>query len=561
MAVAQVNLINGIQKKNKNVPNYDQDNNYLGDNCRVLVERFDQHKLKKKRGRPKKVVTENTNETPILLNKQDGNSIVSNSSDFKPEDSDPPIIEKKRRGRPKKKEVESTTVQQSQIVQNMIKPKKRKKRKTVFTKVKKPTVKSNIVKDNKKLISNDSKMIKLNPNVNCDISSNDKTNFVNQVLLDENDIIITKPDLSFLKSVISLQCSSLYINSRFKKVNECTTSINEQNMPLHINWNIKFPNRVRSKSVPSERSSECIDSNVTENNVHITKSKKQNIMLKDSNLVNWDIIPKRERSKSVTNYFKVKPNKEVNGFEKLNIKNYSKSFSYLDPGPNIHIKIQYTKEELWKIYKIKLKRVRSFPNCSLLDSSALNFLDDNNRCYGLNYFKSGKHEFLPAEEIEEMRLIKNITESGFKRRYRSKSVPLKQFKDKNEIKKNDFIHRSIDNLKKLCDTYDFLPITSQLSSDKCDMKTIESNSEEECNNKIRRSKRLNIKNKPIDILEEEYLLKCDESRFNCLKLAKKIREENERQLSEARKNDPELESKLTKLNFTLITNNLFRPQK
>jgi len=557
MDVTPVNLINGVEKKNNNVPNYDQDNNYLGDNCCVLVERIDQEILKKKRGRPKKIIAENKNETPILLNEQDENSVASNSSDFKPEDLDPPIIEKKRRGRPKKIEV----VQQSQIVTNTIKPKKRKKRKSFFTKVKKQTMKSNILKDKKKLISNDSKTIKLNPDVNGDISNNDKVNFVNQVILNGNDIIITKPDLCYLKSIVALQCSNVYTNSRVKKDNECTSSINEQIMPLDIDWNIKFLNRVRSKSVPSKRSSECINSNVTENGEHITKSKKQNIMSLNLNLVNWDIIPKRGRSKSVTNYFKIKPDKEIGDFEKLKFKNYSKSFSYLDPGPNIHIKAQYTKEELWKIYKIKLKRVRSFPNCSLLDSSALNFLDDKNRCYGLHYFKIGKQELLPTEEIEEMRLIKNIPESGFKRKYRSKSVPLKQFKDKNEIEKNNFIHRSIDNLKKLCDTYDFLPIISQLSSDKCDLKNIDSNSEEECNNKIRRSKRLNIKSKPIDILEEEYLLKCDESKFDCLKLAKKIREENERQLSEARKNDPELESKLTKLNFTLITNNIFRPNK
>jgi len=67
-------------------------NNHLVDSC-VIVERFDQFKMKKKRGRPKKLLAQNKN-VPLSLN-CDENSVAPNSSSFKPEVNDVQITEEK----------------------------------------------------------------------------------------------------------------------------------------------------------------------------------------------------------------------------------------------------------------------------------------------------------------------------------------------------------------------------------------------------------------------------------------------------------------------------------
>lgn len=529
MAVTLVN--SGINKTNKkkNIKKPAQVINHLVDNCCVVVERFDECMLKK-RGRPKKLI-DDKNKSSVLLNKCDDNSVVSNSSGINPEDSSLPIIVKKRRGRPKKSEVASN-IQQPQIISNKLTHKKKRKRN-----VKKRTAKRNILKDNKNVISND-----------------EDIDFVNNELT-KKDLICTHPKSD------TLQNCDEYV----KISNKGTTEIQDTLFNFNeVNWNITFPKRVKSKSITTLY--KCNNSHVKQNDV--ANIEKVNMSL-DLNKVNWHKLPKQERSKSVEELIKTKTSKKIDEFENLKLKKYSKSISYLDPGPNIHIKRRYDKYGLLNIYKSKLKRVRSYPNCSLMDSTTLNFLVNNMEyyygAYTNKYYNdelSDKelllNEELLVEDLDEIHLVNNISKGGLNRKYRSKSMPLEHFGYK--VEKNVLIYRSIDNLHKLVDTNELLPITFHIPSDKCDLKDIEHNSEE-CNNKIRRSKRLNGKIKHIDILEEEYLLKSDGSKFDYLTLAQQIRKENAGQLLKARKNDPELEEKLRKLNFTLITNNIFRPNK
>ncbi|VVC37627.1 Post-SET domain,AT hook, DNA-binding motif,AWS domain,SET domain,SRI, Set2 Rpb1 interacting [Cinara cedri] len=142
-------------------------------------------------------------------------------------------------------------------------------------------------------------------------------------------------------------------------------------------------------------------------------------------------------------------------------------------------------------------------------------------------------------------------------RYRSKSMPILCEEKIDKINKK---YSSLSNLN-------IYSCTNNISSaDKCDFNIIcekEKKQEaeaEECESKfIRRSKRLHTKLKRSDMLEEEHFLISDEPTIDYLSVAEQIRQENEKQLSEARKNDPDLDNKLKKLNFTLISNNMFRP--
>lgn len=484
-------------------------NNHLVDNCCVIVERFDQYIVKKKRGRPKRLVAQN--DVPLLLN-CDKNSVAPNLSGFELKENNPQIIEKKSRGRPK---------QNVSNKSNESKSKKRKKRKRVYTKKKMHTVNK---LDEKEVIPEMSIVSKkTNLDVDYEIANNKNIDSNNQALK-ENDLI-TQSDLYF---------------------ENVTLDFNE------INWNIRLPKNVKSKSLILQRKNECINSCVEDTNILSLYSHK----------TNSDIIySERGRSKSFTTYIEKTP-EDIGEFETLNLKQYSKSVSYLDPGPNIHMK-RYDKYELMKIYKSKLRRIRTFPNCLAMDSSALNFLVNNMEFYYGEYNKIYHNEEIFSdnefdEEIEEeIHLINNTTECRFNREYRSKSVPLEKNEKITKKEKVDYMYKSFDNLKELCDINDLHPITFKILSDKCDLKTIE-NDLDESDNKIRRSKRLNNKNA---LLQEQYLFIGNEPKFDYLMLAQEIREEHEKQLSNARKIDEEFENKLKTLDFTLITDNIFKPHK
>lgn len=493
-----VTPVNDAKKKikAKNTRKSVQANNDLTDSCHIVGKLDKSVEIKRKRGRPKKVVTE----TPVTLDSGDENSVDSNSlTGSKSEDSSTLIIVKRGRGRPKKNKSIPNIVQPSQIISNIGTLKKKKRKKSTFTKVKKHTKKvtnDSIQNENISKVSNDLKLSELDLNL--------------VELLNQNNTSNTKSDLCSLKCVTIEGCDE-YV----KEQTECTTNCNEQDMTLEfhkINWNIIPKQRGRSKSI----------------NEHIKRKDRRNSLSENF------ILNSVNTSKIKNDY--------------TGLKKSWKSLSYLERGPNIHIE-RNQQNELEKKFRSELKRSRSFPNCMLLDAVTWRFLlyeQNNNNCDD-NYVLLSDYE---------INLINELSDDGYDRQYRSKSVPIEQYDYK--IDKNNHIYRSLDNLSMLCYANN-LPITFQIPSNG-DLKNTKSVFEE-CDSKIRRSKRLNTKMKPIDMLDQNYLLETDDSKLDYLLLANQIRQENERQLSQARNDDPELDKKLKKLNFSLITNNLFRPHR
>lgn len=483
--------------------------------------------MKKKRGRPKKIVIENKDETPVVFNNDNEDQkeimVKSNSlTDIEPVDIDTPVVLKRGRGRPKKSEAKPDIVLTPKIVSNTATPKTRGRKQLNITKVNKSHTKGK----SKASTSSDTKRSKINLQVNSDFSNN------------ENSV----------KKTVS--------NS-----NSTTSSDSEVDESLFLDTvSIKLVRFDRPFS-PDQEQGKCLNRTPTET---INSSCNNEQYAFDFNKVNWNIIPKNIGSKSVqeeSTKIRHRRNSLSNNFtftssNSLKIQNDDikflkswKSLSYLEGGPNIQIE-SYQQKELDKKYRSRLKRSRSFPECIQLDTVVWRYL-----CYQQTY---GINDCFEELSDEEMKLINELPERGFNPHYRSKSVSVEKC-EYNEIGKTLYKCKSSTDLNSLDFTNDF-KTSSQISSSSCDVMNSES-VHEECESKIRRSKRLNTKVKTNDFLEEVFLLEFNKSSCNYLEVAEEIRRENEKQLEEAKKNDPELEKKLNKLNFTLVTDNIFRPNR
>lgn len=470
----------------------------IAKNGHVVEQSDNLEPVKRKRGRPKKIVVNNDDETSINSAAVKKDSFLSNSlTDLKPEYSRTSTIVTRGRVGKKKNLIIPTIVQPQQDVSNITTLKKKKKKKPIVISKKECLIKK--------------KNIVLRNNVNLKCSANSGEMKLNENLYNINgtDIILSNVCVT-LERYDSPECmsnQSTILESRSKEENELFSEF------INVNWNI-VPKRIRSKSVDVPSKIRHRRNSLFDNFVYSSVGSSK-IYYEDEKLMRtW------------------------------------KSHSYLESGPNIHLG-SYQRNEVDKTYKLKVRRSRSFPNCMLLDTVTWRFLvyqqthpdpDDN------YFFSSGS----------ETDLLNEVLVSKYNRQNRSKSEPTEQYKSKKQ--KNNYLFRSIDNLNMLCFTNNLLSSPLQITADLCDMKNTESDSKE-CEGKIRRSKRLNTKIKHSDMLEEEYMLDHDESELDYLLLAEQIRKENYKQLSEARKNDPELENKLKKLNFTLVTNNIFRPHR
>jgi len=312
--------------------------------------------------------------------------------------------------------------------------------------------------------------------------------------------------------------------------------------------------------------------------------------------VDWNLATKRVRSNSVNESTKIKkrrnsltenfvynPSKKSRKmFDDLKLMKSWKSISYIERGPNIEIE-RIIKDELVKKFRSKLKRSRSFPNCLFLDTVIWRFLvqesdydgeseqsdklqsdlDSDSNCGSERCEISELIQQYEEPEEKTNYMSENVCNSDDHRdsdrcdfRYLENNVPIQQYEQPKE--KTDYMFESLDDLNMFCSIND-MP-SFQIPPNISDLKNSVSD-QEESEGKIRRSKRLNTKVKDSDMLEEEYFLSSKNSKIDSLLLADEIRRDNEIHLAEARTNDPELDKKLKKLNFTLITNNLFRPHR
>lgn len=548
-----VTPVNGINKQDFKKSIEVKNLNMNIKNCHVALQPTksctSSVQVKRKRGRPKKtVIMDNKDVSPVVSDIDNQNSVELDSfNHLKPKDSDSPKIVKRGRGRPKKNGITPDIVETPQLVSKIVMPKKRGRKKLISTVVENHT--NSIDNDSSNNISNseDSAMIK----------------YPNQYQ-SEFKLKLTSNSSESGKPMTSEEYSKAIKEGNFAVYDSTGTIVSSENYsqvaadlnPLYrIDEFIPPFTPVRLGHFDDNTS---VQTTKPCNNIVLNNHQD---MLLELNNVNWNPIHKKTRSKSVSEFTKVKQrrNSLSDNFifqsyddtkiqiESNKLKKSWKSLSYIQGGPNIQIE-RYQRNELDKKFRSELKRSRSFPNCMLLDTVIWRFLvyEQTNDC-DENYI---------VLSDSDITLINELSVNEYNRQYRSKSVPL----ERNEFEtiKNSYLHKSLDNLNILSCTYD-LP-TYQVPSDICDMKNDESDLEEN-EGKIRRSKRLNTKVKDSDMLEEEYLLESEDSKINYLLKADEIRQENEKQLSEAQKNDPDLENKLRKLGFKLITNNLFKPSR
>lgn len=338
--------------------------------------------------------------------------------------------------------------------------------------------------------------------------------------------------------------------------------------------------------------------------------------------VDWNPAPKRIRSNSVneptkmknrrnslTDNFMFHPIKKPKNImlENLKLLKSWKSVSYLERGPNVQVE-KIIQDELVKKFRSKLKRSRSFPNCLFLDTVIWRFLvqecedecesedddldsdsdsdSDSDRCTNsepiqqyeqpeekTNYTSGHFNDlnmFCSSNDLQSFQIPPNIRDlensecdpqhyrdsDSFECCSLENSVTIQQYEQPKE--KTDYMFGSLDNLNMFRSSNNLQSF--QIPPNMSNLKISESD-QEESEGKIRRSKRLNTKVKDTDMLEEEYFLSSENLKIDSLLLADEIRRDNEIHLAEARANDPELDKKLKKLNFKLITNNLFRPHR
>lgn len=534
-----VTPVNGINKQDVNNSIEVKNHNMNIKNGRVVQQTktcTPPAEVKRKRGRPKKTAIMNNKDISPVVSETDNQGSVELDSfnHLNPEDSNLPKIVKRGRGRPKKNEITSEVVQTPEIVSKKVTPKKRGRKKNVS---------ANVKHLNK---------IKNESNSEDTPSSNYSDQYQPEFTLKitSNSSEIDKPmTTETFNKVIQEGHFTIY------KTGAIVPSKIAEFPPLYrIDEFIPpfTPVRLSSTDNTSAQTAKPCNNIIINDNQH---------MLLELNNINWNPIPKKTRSKSVSEFTKVKQRRNslsdsfmFNSYDDTKIQNNSiklikswKSLSYIEGGPNIQIE-RYQQNELDKKFRSELKRSRSFPNCMLLDTVIWRFLvyEQTNDC-DENYVELSD---------TDITLINELSVNEYDRQYRSKSVPLEQ----NEFKRNEnsHLHKSLDNLNILSYTYNLSSF--QEPSDVCELKNDESDLEEN-EGKIRRSKRLNTKVKDSDMLEEEYLLEPVDSQVDYLLKAEQIRQENERQLSEAQTNDPDLENKLKKLGFILITNNLFKPSR
>lgn len=494
------------RKKNddKSIQVNDQ-NIYFTNNCRVVVEKFDKYvQLKKKRGRPKKIVNKN-DKTSVDSNIGNEN-ILNNQS----------IVLKRCRGRPKKNKITSDTTEISKIISNT--PKNQKQTITMVTK-------TNENESISKSFSN-LEISKLDLNVNTNLPISEEFNSIDKNVMASNESVLNDNNCminDIPQNLRYLKCVTLERLDKFKNISntktnaETETSGNDDNDDFigfdQMHWDM--PSRTRSQSLDK-----------------YTKLQHRRNSLSDN---------------FVYNFNKFKKNTEGITLHKL-----WKSLSYLEGGPNINFE-RYQSHELNKKIRTNLKRSRSFPNCMLLDTVTWRFLANQQSCADENYDMLMDYENYGALTDYEINLINEMPDIP-NRNYRSKSLPINLYKKENK----NYINKSIGNLNKLCYSNN-LPLKS-FRTDVYNVIDIK-NCTKQSKNNIRRSKRLNSKVKCTDHLEEECFVQSNELKMQYLLLASQIQHETEQQLLEARENDPELDKKLKKLNFTLITSNLFRPER
>lgn len=443
-----------------------------------------------------------------------------------------PYVEKKKRGRPKKilKKHEKTSIESfdnENLLNNqpivLKRPRGRPRKKKMTPNSVETSNISNTSKNQKKTI----KMVtETNKNKNnLEISMSEEIFNVDKNLTASNESVLNENacityDMSqnsgdFKRNTLEpiIRCITL------KPIIKCITNINintdtdtshNDNEDIctefdPINWDIELP-------IQTNRRSKSVDN-------YTTKLQHRRNSLSDSFVYNF-------------NKLKQKP-------EDVKLKKLWKSLSYLEGGPSINIE-RYKSYELNKKIRTNLKRSRSFPNCILLDTVTWKFLANQ---------QSYEDSMLTDYEIN---LLNEMSDEPY-RFYRSKSVPVY------ENEKKNYVNKSIDDLN-ISYYLNNRQIKSLPTNNIHNVINIK-NCTKKIKNKIRRSKRLNNKMKCIDMLDEECFVKSDELKMQYLLLANQIQQESEDQLLKARENDPEFDRKLKKLNFTLITSNLFKSER
>lgn len=505
----------------------------LSNECCVIVHKYGGMKSEKKRGRPKKTAVK-------VEIKKPGTSGVSNKKKTKPVSDLKPQVEevlktvKRSRGRPRKNPVEPV-IKTKQSPPSAVVTKKRKGKKPSLTNVTRGRPKSkktNATSENEVIsnISSDSGLSK-----SCDIDvTNNLLIFENSTTLNESEPI--GKNLEFSDKIDHEVLSSQIPKEIIDILETCYDSSVQEDIGIDCSTSTIS---ISLSNDENEKQNELIEFNELNMNTMPVRNRSKSFDMPSK---------KRNRRNSLSDNFVYSINNLEHETDAILKKNW-KSLSYLEGGPNPLIE-RFERKELDKKFRSELKRSRSFPNCMFLDTVIWRYL-----VYQHSYDSDEKYVELSDTEMD---LINELSWDGYNREYRSKSMPIESYEYKHEKKLE--AHKSLDNLNDLCFTNNSplksfqIPLVINL------MENTESNSLE-CEGTRRRSKRLNSKIKHNDMFEEGDLLESYKMTVNYLQIANEIHEESQKQLAEARKNDPELEKKLKTLNFTFITNNIYRPDR
>lgn len=489
------------------------------------IKKVETKKTETKKAETKKTVTKKTETKKTEIKKTETKKTETKKAETKKTEI--------KKAETKKTETKKPATNESATKKSVIKKtitKKRGRKKNALNTVKKHIQKKKIPTLKKKNILKvliKSKLSKPNANTKSQIS---KKNSSDKILINANSISNTLESVNYAQNILTEPVS----------YSKCVT--------LERSDSPEYTTIIKIKTEPV-----CED--------------KENIFM-ELNEVNWDEIPTmRTRVNSVISTptrkrISIRRNSLPDNFAHINkdrskitdddgyMKSW-KSLSYLIDGPNILFE-RFMYKELDRKFRSELKRSRSFPNCLMLDTITWRFL--------IRQQRSCAYDSDDEESDTDTRLINELsdTDEVYNRQYRSKSVSVEPYSNKMKTKDNR-MYRSLENLNGLCSTNNLQITSVQMSSGVCKLNN--GISEKESEGKIRRSKRLHTKFKQSDMLEDEYFLKSVVPKLDNQLPAEQIRQENDRQLSEARKNDPELDKKLKKLNFTLITNNMFRPHR
>lgn len=263
--------------------------------------------------------------------------------------------------------------------------------------------------------------------------------------------------------------------------------------------------------------------------------------------------------------FKFTPNNEVNdnnsiqeikndynlsnAFEDLNLKK-----TFLTTVSSFTVNSQlYNKDDILT-HKKKTTNENNSQQSYLLNNNDCN--DQSNEILDIEHNEISETNYSNQKQSDKLNII-HLNQQDVEKTYQIHCSVGSEFKNPSNSRINskscDSVRAMTTNTIKNSKSYDYI---NKLDNSITDDFKLQNDKKEYSSKKLRQSNRIQLKNNYKEILDD---IQISEVNYN--QIADKIYREHKTQLLEARINDKEFNKKLEFINFTLVNENIYRPNK